>query len=325
MNGCINNDPSTLLKVKSEVSDEPPDLTTSSDCKNVTFKQISCDLENKMCDSINDDNTEFKSAVMQTDCKVVEASNAPPSGDLCTNESLQLRNVTDSKTLDAVKNIKLKSPNGNHSEKLNMVSSDDTGIQCNKDNSLYSSKSVCNDKKNNIHFLCANADEMTLDKNLKQIQSESKLSEEEINVLYKDNSPASVTCDSTKDNCTNSVSRCTDKNTSVISVNNTQDIISVSSDCNKDTIDSGDNFSKNTLTDANTVDSESICGKSSDVNVLAKSSEISNLDSDSSQLSSKNSSLVNTASTSATQKRKVCINTDSISKSCKEVVFLSYM
>ena len=273
--------------------------------------QISCDLENKTCDSIKNEKlmkAEVNdSIVMQTDCKVLDVDNIAASDDLCSDIPLQSNCTTKTRTINAVENIKLESTCEDHGEKVKVVSSDDNCTPCNifEDNSSCSSKSACNETKNGASLLYLNANEITSHADGKQNQSELKLLKEEINVVNTDNSAVSVKCDSDKDSCKNLIP---DKDSSVIPVGNTNVSVSVSSDCNNDILDCGDILSKNTLTDASTVYSDSLCGNSilsADVNVNVKSSDISNLDSNSSQLPSENSSLVSTASASATHKRKV--------------------
>lgn len=287
------------------------DLSTSPDCKMLkSSMQINCDHKNKACDCIrNNISGENDSSTTQTDYKVIDTGNTiAKSVDLCTDKSSQSNCVTESKITNTIKDIKIETVNKDHNAELKVVSSDDNCIQCNVfEDSSSSSKSVCGEIKNKL----LDTNEIISDAGVKQTQFELKLPKEEIcNVSSEDKSVASVTCERTKDNCTNSVSSCSDKDSSVKITENSDVSLSASSDCHDYTVHCEDTLTKNTLTDVSTGNSESLCGNSiltDDVNINnVKSSEISNLDSNSSQLSSENSSLT---SASATQKRKVCMYT----------------
>lgn len=306
MSKC-ENEPSVLHKPKCEVYD---DLSISSDCKILeTSMQINCDLKNKTYDCIkNFIAGENDSTTTQTDCEVISTGNTiAASVDLCTDKSLQSNCVTESKITDTIKTLKFETINKDHNAELKVVPSEDNYIQCNVFENSSSSKSVCHETKNEL----SDTNEIISDADVKQTQFELKLSKEEVcNVLSKDNSVVSVTCERAKDSCTNSVSSCPDKDSSITTTENSDVSLSISSDCHNYIVHCGDTLTKNTLTDVSTGDSESLCGNSvlsDDVNINnVKSSETSNLDSNSSQLSSENSSL---ASASATQKRKVCMYT----------------
>lgn len=282
----------------------------------------------EMLDSIVCSSTKGIELTIQKECDVTDKT--------CGDSTLSVDNIDVLHNITEINDTGVSNSDANSSNNL---------LQKSNVNSVWENDIQCNSVKRKITFAddqgnalpsCVSDDNITCSNNLDSTEKKNceisttilevkttnvqaehssseiqKVSEENVNKIISDKSSILPSnCESTENSFSDSVCHSPELHISISSVKNVNVSVNVSSDLKTEKSDNTVNLQKKVVADVNTSEAEEQSSNSSltDIHINSnqgKTTELSDLDSKTSNLPSENFSLVTKPCASATQKRKV--------------------